>query len=124
MRSSCGQIASGQRVTMVGTRDTISPRCWSQVSRSPSGRPAKRAGRCSLGHALLCLALHRVVSETCVLFAVNAFWATLLGRVASVSTVLVSQRGPECRSCVVAPNAIDFACTAESCLMSQCRVLR
>ena len=31
--------------------------------------------------------------ETCVLFAVNAFWATLSGRVATVSTVLVSQRG-------------------------------
>ena len=44
--------------------------------------------------------------------------------VVTVSTVLVSQRGSECRSCVVAPNAIDFACTAESCLMSQCRVLR
>ena len=51
----------------------FSPRCWSQVSRSSSGRPAKRTGRCSLGHALHCLALHRVVSETCVLFAVNAF---------------------------------------------------
>ena len=46
-----------------------------------------------------------MVSETCVLFAVNALWATLSGRVA---TVLVSQRGSECRSCVVAPNAIDF----------------
>ena len=56
--------------------------------------------------------------------AVNAFWATLSGRVATVSTVFVSQRGSECRSCVVAPNAIDFACTAESCLMSQCRVLK
>ena len=93
-------------------------------SRSPSGRPAKRTGRCSLGHALHCLALHRVVSETCVLFVVNAFWATLSGRVATVSTVLVSQRGSECKSCVVAPNAIDFACTAESCLMIQCCVLR
>ena len=107
-------------VTMVGTRDSISPRCWSQISRSPSGRPAKRTGRCPLGHALHCLALHRVVSETCVLFAVNAFWATLSGRVATVTTVLVSQRGSECRVCVVATNAIDFACTAESC---QCRVL-
>ena len=53
--------------------------------------------RCSLWHALHCLALHRVVSETCALFAVNAFWATLSGRVATVSTVLVSQRGSECR---------------------------
>ena len=85
---------------------------------------AKRAGRCSPGHASHDLALHRVVSETCVLFAVNAFWATLSGRVATVSTVLVSQRGSECRSCVVSPNAVDFACTAESCFMSQRRVLR
>ena len=38
-----------------------------------------------------------MVSETCVLFAVNAFWAALSGRVATVSTVLVSQRGSECR---------------------------
>ena len=45
--------------------------------------------------ALPCAA--RVVSETCVLFAVNAFWATLSGRVATVSTVLVTQRGSECR---------------------------
>ena len=111
-------------VTMVGTRDSISPRCWSHFSRSPSGRPAKCTGMCSLGHALHCLALHRVVSETCVLFAVNAFWVTLSGRVSTVSTVLVSQRGSECRSCVVAPNAIDFACIAESCFMSQCRVLK
>ena len=29
-----------------------------------------------------------MVSETCVLFAVNAFWATMSGRVATVSTVL------------------------------------
>ena len=41
--------------------------------------------------------MHRVVSETCVLFAVNAFWATLSGRVATVSTLLVSWRGSECR---------------------------
>ena len=100
-------------VTMVGIRNSISPRCWSQVSRSPSGRPAKRTGRCSLGHALHRLALHTVVSETCVLFAVNAFWATLSSRVTTVSTVFVSQRDSECRSCVVAPNAIDFAFTAD-----------
>ena len=55
---------------------------------------------------------------------VNTFWATMSGRVVTVSTVLVSQRGSERRPCVVAPNAIDFACTAESCLMSQCRVLK
>ena len=30
----------------------------------------------------------------------------------------------ECRSCVDAPNAIEFACTAESCFMTQCCVLR
>ena len=64
----------------------------------------------------------RVESETCVLFAVNAFWATLSGRVATICTVLVSERGSECRSCVIATNAINFACTA-SCFMSQCRVL-
>ena len=52
----------------------------------------KDTGRCSLGHALHCLAQHRVVSETCVLFAVNAFWAMLSGCVATVSTLLVSQR--------------------------------
>ena len=72
--------------------------------------------------ALPCAAPRGV--ETCVLFAVIAFWATLSGRVATFSTVLVSQRGSECRSCVDAPNAIGFMCTAESCLMSQCRVLR
>ena len=38
----------------------VSPRCWSQVSRNPSGRPAKRTGRCSFGHAAHCLALHSV----------------------------------------------------------------
>ena len=65
-----------------------------------------------------------MTSETCVLFVVNVFWAMLSGRVATISTVLVSQRGSECRSCVIAPNAINFACTAVSCLMSQCRVLR
>ena len=64
------------------------------------------------------------MSETCVLFAVNAFWATMSGRAATVSTVLVSQKGSGCRSCVVAPNTIDFACGAKSCLMSQCHVLR
>ena len=111
-------------VTTVGTPNRKSQRCWSQVLRCLSGRPAKRTGRYSPGHASHYLALHRVVSETCVLFAVNAFWATLSGRVATVSTVLVSQRGSECRSCVFAPNAIDFACTAESCFMSQRRVLR
>ena len=31
-------------VTTVGTRNS---RCWSQVSRSPSERPAKSTGRCS-----------------------------------------------------------------------------
>ena len=41
-----------------------------------------------------------------------------------VSTVLVSQKGSECRSCVVVPNDIDLVYTAESCLMSQCRVLK
>ena len=30
------------------------------------------------------------------------------GRAATVSTELFSQKGSECRSCVVAPNAIDF----------------
>ena len=111
-------------VTTVGTRNSISPRCWSQVSRSASERPAIRAGRCSLEHALHCLALPRVVSETCVLFAVNAFWATMSGRAASVYTVLVSQKGSECRSCVVAPNTNDFAFTAENCFTSQWCVLR
>ena len=64
------------------------------LSEVLGGRPAKRAGRCSLGHALHCLAPHWVVSETCVLFALNGFWATLSGRLATVSTVLVSQRAP------------------------------
>ena len=71
-----------------------------------------------------CLALQRVASETCVSFAVNAFWAMMSGRVTTVSTVLVSLRGSECKSCVVSLNAIDFACTAESWLMSHCRVLK
>ena len=70
------------------------------------------------------LALHRVMPETRVLFAVNAFWAMLLGCAATVSTVVVSQKGSGCRSCVVAPNAIDFAFIAQSCFMSQCRALR
>ena len=61
------------------------------------------------------------MSETCVLFAVNAFWATLLGCAATVSTVVVSQKGSGCRSCVVAPNANDFAFIAENCFMSQCQ---
>ena len=67
----CGPVVDGSNcfwpmcVTMVGTRNSISLRCWSQVSRSLSGRPAKRTGRCSLWHALHCLALYRVVSETC-----------------------------------------------------------
>ena len=73
-----------------------------------SERKTSEAYRKVFGYALHCLALHRVVSETCVLFAVNAFWATLSGRVATVSIVLVSHRCSECRSCVVAPNAIDF----------------
>ena len=111
-------------VTMVGALSGIFPRCWSQVSRSQSGRPAKCTGKFSLGHALHCLALHRVMSETCVLLTVNAFSATMSGRVATVSTVLVSQKGSECRSVVVAPNTIDFAFTAENCFMSQCCVLR
>ena len=82
------------------------------------------AEKCLLGHALYFLALHRVMSETCVLFAVNAFWATLSGRVATVSTVLVSQKGSEWRSCVVAPNNIYFAFIAENCPVSQCHVLK
>ena len=73
--------------------------------------------------ALPCAA-PRGVEDVCLVCRVNAFWATMSGRVAAVSTVLVSQRGSECRSCVIAPNAIDFACTAESCLMSRCRVLK
>ena len=62
--------------------------------------------------------------EMCVLFAVNAFWAMLSGRVATVSTVLVSQKGSECRSCVVVPNTIYFAFIGENCPVSQCHVLK
>ena len=65
-----------------------------------------------------------MVSETCVFFAVNVFWATMSGRVATVSTVRVSQKGSERRSCVVVPTDIDLVYTAKSCLMSQCRVLK
>ena len=76
------------------------------------------------GTPCIAIALHRMVSETCVLFAVNAFWVTQSGCVATVSTVLVSQKGSECRSCVVAPNTIYFAFIAENCPVSQCRVLK
>ena len=64
------------------------------------------------------------MSEMGVLFAVDAFWATLSGRVAAVFTVLVSQKGSECRSCVVAPNTTYFSFVAENCPVSQCRVLK
>ena len=82
-----------------------------------------RARRCSLGHALHCLAMHRVTSETCVLFVVDVFWATLSARVVTVSTVRVSQRSSDCRSCVVALNALPHEPVPCAQITEPCKAL-
>ena len=47
-----------------------------------------------------------------------------VGLCATVSAVLLSQKGSECRSCVVARNTIYFEFVAENCLVTQCHVLK
>ena len=92
----CGPVVDKLLLANVRDHDWDTEQYLSKVlveGFEESERKTSEAYRKVFARARLALlfALHRVVSETCVLLAVNAFWATLSGRVATVSTVLVSQ---------------------------------
>ena len=122
----CGPVVDELLQTNVSDHGWDTEQCLSEVLDAGfegSERKTGEAHRKMFARARLALpcAAPRDVGDVCLVCR---------GRVLSDvvgpcgSTVLLSQRGSGCRSCVDAPNVIDFACTAESCLMIQCCVLR
>ena len=108
--------------TMAGKRNSISSSCWSRVLRSLSGRPVNRKVFARACLALLCVA-PRGVGDMCLVCRERV----LSDDVGPCGYRLHSacwQTGSGCRSCVVAPNTIDFAFIAENSFMSQCCALR
>ena len=104
-------------VTTVGTRNSISllVACFEESERKTSEEYRKVFAQARF--ALPCAALCDVgdvclVCSECVPGDAEGFRVQVLCGCS------------ECRSCVVVPNDIDFACISESSFMSHCRVLR